>query len=122
MFELLFRSWLAATCLWLAGLFPAVAQTNAASTNAPAATKPIALSDVVKQAQDTAAQLKENLGQISPDLTAESGRAGLPDLTRRVDERIEVDKHSEQANPSLGSLQNAQTAWQTISGALDDAQ
>jgi potassium-dependent mechanosensitive channel len=122
MFELLFRSWLAATCLWLAGLFPAVAQTNAASTNAPAATKPIALSDVVKQAQDTAAQLKENLGQISPDLTAESVRAGLPDLTRRVDERIEVDKHSEQANPSLGSLQNAQTAWQTISGALDDAQ
>jgi small-conductance mechanosensitive channel len=111
--------------LWLlAAPFPVLAQTNAPSTNAPAATPPapIDVSDVVTLAQAANTQLKTDQNTISPDLTAQSARDDLAELSKKIDNRLEADQRFEQSNPTLGNLQTSQAEWQSISDALDGSQ
>ena len=118
------RPCFAATFLLLAGALPSSAQTNAPTTNAPAATAPapVALADVVTEAQAASAALKSDLSQISPDTAAQAVRDDLADQTHKIDQRLDEDKRFQQSSPSLGVLQSAQTAWQSIADALSSSQ
>jgi potassium efflux system protein len=117
-----FRHAFAALVLGL-GVLPALAQTNAPSTNAPpAAPVPIEVGDVVKLSQDANTQLKNDQGTISPDLTAQTAREDLDPLTKKIDARLEADQRFEQSSPTLGNLQTSQQVWLDISDDLDDAQ
>jgi small-conductance mechanosensitive channel len=124
----------AAAYLLMAPLLPTAAHaaapsisaalTNAPSTNAPAATPPqlVAPGDVVTAVQDATTKLQEGQRQISPDTLAASLRDGLAATTRAIDRRLEIDRHYAQSSPSLGNLQNAQSAWQDISDAIAGTQ
>jgi small-conductance mechanosensitive channel len=124
MLKFILRPRLIAVCLWAALGAPANAQTNAAATNAPAATAPapIGMADVVTEAQKATATLKSAAGQISPDTVAGTVRADLAEMTRQIDQRLGEDRRFEQANPALGNLQSAQTAWQGLAEAMNNAQ
>jgi potassium efflux system protein len=105
------------------GILPALAQTNAPSTNAPpAAPVPIEVGDAVKSAQDAIAQLKGYQGKISPDLIADQAREDLADLSKQVDTRLMADQRFEQSSPTLGNLQTSQQTWQEIASDLDNVQ
>jgi small-conductance mechanosensitive channel len=111
--------------LVLAGLPHLPAQTSATpSTNAPSAKAPapIAVPDVIEQAQAATATLKNAASQIAPDTVSQQVRTDLPDLTRKLNQRLDLDKRLEQSNPSLSNLQTSQTAWQSISSTLNDEQ
>jgi small-conductance mechanosensitive channel len=115
------RSTTLAAFLALTVTLHAGAQTNAPSTNAPAATAPapIAAANIVTSAQDDLTKLQADQSEINPDATAEAVRASLAEITRAIDKRLDIDRHFTQANPSLSTLQNAQTAWQDILTSLD---
>jgi len=127
MSKILLRSFLAVALL-APGVFSAAAQTtasstNAASANAPAASAPAAIpvENIVTASQDAIAKLQDDQTQISPDAVAASAREDLAEITRSVDARLEIDRHHSQSKPSLGVLQNAQTAWHKLADALDGA-
>ena len=124
MSTLTLRYGILAALLLLGGLDPALAQTNTPSTNAPAATAPapIALANVVTSAQDALTTLQNDQAQISPDTAAAAARDALAEITRNVNQRLEIDRLHEQAKLTLGNLQNAQTAWEKIDASIDDTQ
>ncbi len=104
----------------------APAATNAAGTNAPPApppaTTPIALGDVLTQAQSVTAKLQDDQSGLTSDQTARIIDENLPLLTRQIDERAAEDESLLVASPSLSGLQNAQASWQSLSGSLAASQ
>jgi potassium efflux system protein len=115
-------------CLTLATIDSARAQTappsaNAApaAPNAPSATAPetpIALADIVTQAQAATTKLQNDQTTLSSDQTAQGIDSGLPAIARSIDDRLAEDTSNLQGSPSVSSLQNAQAAWQSLSDNL----
>ena len=104
---------------------PAPPATNAPATNAPAAippATPIALADVVAQAQLTTAQLRDDQSLLGSDQIAQIISENLPVLTREVDERSAEDQTLLGSSPSLSSLQNSQASWQSLSDSLTSSE
>src|SRR5882762_755129 len=98
--------------------------THAPSTNAPAAAtpSPIAVGDVVTQAQIVAIQLQADRIGLSPDQTVQALEDKLPPITQAIDDRVTADAPLVEGNGSLTALQNSQLAWQGIIDDLDSAQ
>ena len=94
--------------------------TNTPATNAPAATPPppIALGDVVAQAQAVTAQLREDQTRLGTDQIAQIVSDNLPVVTREVNERAAEDATLLGSTPSLSSLQTSQAAWQSLADSL----
>jgi len=112
---------------FIAILAPLKAQTNAPSTNAPATTPPpvpIALGDVVTQAQAASAQLQQEQTGLNPDTVAQSVEKDLPDWTSQIDDRILGDAPLLEpgAGVSLTTLQNSRSMWHTLFTGLESAQ
>jgi small-conductance mechanosensitive channel len=106
-----------------------LAQTNAVSTpsapatNATAATPPpIALADVVTQAQTIAANCRDTLADVNPDQVALATQQALPALQQQISDRRAADRHFGESNPGVSVLQASRTEWKTISAKLDDTQ
>lgn len=118
----------AIACLSLAGFAstsgqttPAPAATNAPATNAPAATPPvtpIALGDVVAQAQSIMAKLRDDQASLAVDQITQLVEENLPVVTRDIEEREAEDKRLLGSNPSLSNLQNSQAAWRALATNL----
>ncbi len=124
-----FRSWLAAACIALAAVLPATAQTNAPSTNAPSTNAPpakvippIAVGDVVTEAQSASTKLKAIQTSTAPDTVAQQAREDLELAKQAVDKRQESDAKFQQTTPTLDTLQSSQAAWQAISTSLNEIQ
>jgi potassium efflux system protein len=103
--------------------------TNTAATNAPAATAPatpavapIALGNVVAQAQAATTKIQDLQKGLDPDQTLQDVSDQLPDLSTKIDERIAADTRQSQGSATLSLLQNAQTDWRSISSDLAAAQ
>jgi potassium efflux system protein len=132
MLKLTIRLSLTLACLTLAGLastsgqtIPASAGTNAPATNAPAAAPPgppIALADVVAQAQSVTAKLQDDRTSLTPDPIAHVIDVGLPVLIRQIDERAAEDESLIEASPSLSSLQSSQDSWQPLADSLAESE
>jgi len=126
--KLTLRTFLAVTCFFVAGLAatsgqttPAAPATNAAATNAPAATPPvmpIALADVVTQAESVTAKLRDDQSGLNPDQISHLIDENLPVLTHQIDERAADDERLLLSSPSLSNLQSSQTAWNSLADNL----
>jgi len=95
--------------------------TNAPTTNAPAAAPPvtpIALADVVTQAESVTAKLQEDQASLNPDQISHIIDENLPVLTHQIDERRSDDERLLISSPSLSNLQSSQTAWKSLAENL----
>ena len=132
MLKFTIRVALAIACLSLTGLVPAGAQTNSAAaatnssaTNAPSATAPatpIALADVVAQAQAAATTVQDLQAGLDPDGALQAVKDELPKLTAQIDERNAEAARQPAGTAALGTLQGSQANWQSLSDSLADAQ
>jgi potassium efflux system protein len=110
-------------CLAAFLALPALAQTNAALTNAAAATPPtVGLADVATKAQADTTTLKSYQAGLDPDAVAQAAHEGLPALATKIDERLAADARFTDSSPSLSNLQMARSSWQSVSDALDESQ
>ena len=117
---------LAIACFSLAGLAStsgqnAPAATQAAAPAAPSATpapSPIALADVVTEAQSVSATLREQQTGLNPDQITRVIDENLPILTRQIDESVAEDDRLLDASPSLSSLQSSQGSRQSLANGL----
>jgi potassium-dependent mechanosensitive channel len=103
----------------------AVPATNAAATNAPSATPPvtpIALGDVVAQAQSLTTKLAEIQNGLTTDQTQSVIAENLPNLTQQIDQRTADDIKLLDATPSLSILQSSQASWQSLADNLATSQ
>ncbi len=107
-------------------LSPAPAQTtNAASTNAPAATAPtpaIAVANIITQSQSDTTQLDSDKASLDPDKTLLDVDGRLGDLKNQIDVRVKEDNQLFEGNASLSTLQSSQTEWESIADNLASAQ
>ena len=102
------------------------APTNAAATNAPAAATPpatpavtpIALADIVSQAQAVTARLSDDQTTLATDQITQIVDDDLPVKTRRIDEQAAEDTQLFSSSPSLSSLQNSQASWQSLANSM----
>lgn len=98
------------------------ASTNAASTNAPTATPPviapIALGDIVSQAQSVMAKLREDQSSLGMDQITQIIDENLPVMTRRIDEQAAEDTQLFEASPSLSNLQSSLAPWQSLADSM----
>ncbi len=130
MLKLTLHSGLTPAALVLLAITPLCGQTNTASTNAPSTnapaakppTSPIAISDVVTQAQAAISELQKDQVGLNPDDTLQAIDQKLPDLTRQIDQQITEDGEQVSASSSISILQNALAAWQPLSDNLASAQ
>jgi small-conductance mechanosensitive channel len=97
---------------------PALAATNAAAATPP----PIALADVVTQAQTIIASCRDTLADVNPDQVVQGTQQAMPALQGQIADRLAADRHFGESNPGASALQTSRTDWKTIAGKLDDAQ
>jgi len=116
MFNFTLRPRIAAFISLLPVLTSTTAPTNAPSATAPA---PFAVANVVTAAQDALTKLQDDQGKINPDTTLQVVHAALADTTHAINQHLEIDQHYAQSKPTLGALQNAQSAWENLSASLD---
>jgi len=118
-------------CFSLAALFsssgqtiPVPALTNVSATNAPTATPPapIALADVVSQAQAAEARLQDLQSGFDPDQTLQEVDEELPKLTAKIDEQVAEDARQTAGSATLSNLQSSLANWQSLSDKLSDEQ
>lgn len=130
MWKFTIRYLLAIGCFSLAGLASMSGQTTSvsAATNAPATVlstglpsaspQPIALSEVLTQAQAVIAKLHDDQTSLTTDSTVQATESNLPASTSQIDQHADEDGKLLEESPSLSSLQNSQASWQSLADNL----
>ncbi len=78
--------------------------------------------EIVTQAQADTVKLQAFRAGLAPDSMLQGVAEKLPGLTRQIDDQNTEDGHLLLGNPTLNYLQPSQTAWESISDKLADAQ
>ena len=79
---------------------------------------PIAVSDVVAQAEDATATLREIAANASPDPTAEAVEKRLPALTQEINARLQETAKAVEGSTSLERLRTFEADWRTLTADL----
>ena len=94
---------------------PTVSSSVATSSSGPV---PIALTEVVTQAEAVSANLRSIETDLASDQITATVDTELPELTREIESRLDENQKIINSRPSLDTLKNLETEWKTLADKL----